>query len=274
LTCLLQVSASGFYDWVKRPPSRWLQEEARLELEIRAAEKRSRHTYGPIRLQKELAEKGIRVGICRIRRIRKKLGLRCIQIKKFKATTYSKHNLPVAVNLVKQQFEVSAPDQVWVSDITYISTDEGWLYLAGHKDLYTRLIVGYAMGERMTSSLIQDSLLQALISRHPAKGLVHHSDRGKQYCSAEFKVLLEKYGIQASMSDTGNCYDNAPMESFWGILKQELVHHHHFQTRLEAQRAISEYINIFYNRQRLQASLKYLSPTVFDLRWQLGLIKI
>jgi len=270
---VLQVSTSGYYGWVKRLPSARAQEESRLELEIRAADKRSRQTYGPARLQKELAAHGIQVGICRIRRIRKNLGIRCKQVRKFKATTYSRHHLSVGENLVQQHFTVSVPNQVWVSDITYIPTEEGWMYLAGHKDLYTHLIVGYAMGEKMTTSLIRESLDQAIANMHPPQGLVHHSDRGTQYCATEFRELLKKLGIQVSMSGKGNCFDNAPMESFWGILKQELVHHCRFHTRLEAQRVISEYIEIFYNRQRLQARLHYLSPASFALKALPSLVK-
>jgi transposase InsO family protein len=212
------------------------------------------------------------VGICRIRRIRKKLGLRCKQKNKFKATTDSRHKLPVTENLLKQQFKVYKPDKVWVSDITYVPTDEGWLYLAGHKDLFNGEIVGYAMGERMSRNLIGQSLLRALSTRRPEKGLLHHSDRGSQYCSHEYRSLMENHGLEASMSGSGNCYDNAPMESFWGILKQELVHHRHYQTRREAIAEITEYIEIFYNRQRSQAGLGYLSPAAYARKYYSGLV--
>ena len=170
---LLNVSASGYYAWVDRPSSRRAQEEVRLELEIRAAHKRTRQTYGPERLQRDLAEHGVRVGICRIKRIRKKLGIRCRQKRRFKATTDSGHRLPVADNILGQQFKVWRPNTVWVSDITYIPTDEGWLYLAGHKDLFTGEIVGYAMGERMTKNLVSQSLFRALRAKRPARGLMH-----------------------------------------------------------------------------------------------------
>jgi len=271
LSRVLKASASGYYAWVDRPPSRRTQEEARLELEIRAADKRTRQTYGPERLQHDLAEHGVLVGICRIRRIRKKLGIRCRQKRKFKATTDSRHRLPVAENLLGQEFKVSQPNAVWVSDITYVATDEGWLYLAGHKDLFTGQIVGYAMGERMTRNLVSESLLRALSAKRPGKGLMHHSDRGSQYCAHEYRSLLDQSGLQASMSGTGNCYDNAPMESFWGTLKQELVHHRHYGSRREAIRDITEYIEIFYNRQRRQARLGFLSPAVYEQRYHAGL---
>jgi len=272
LSRMLGVSSSGYYGWVDRPLSQRAQEEIRLGVEIKAAHYRTRQTYGPERLQGDLAENGIQVGICRIRRIRKKLGLRCKQKKKFKATTDSRHKLPVTKNLLKQQFKVYEPDKVWVSDITYVPTDEGWLYLAGHTDLCNGEIVGYAMGERMSRNLISQSLLRALSTRRPEKGLLHHSDRGSQYCSYEYRSLMENYGLEASMSGSGNCYDNAPMESFWGILKQELVHHRHYRTRQEAIAEITEYIEIFYNRQRLQAGLGYLSPAAYIRKYYSGLL--
>ena len=269
---ILSVSASGYYAWLDRPLSKWAQEETRLEVEIRAAHKRTRQVYGAEKLQHDLAEHGIRVGICRIKRIRRKLGIRCKQKRKFKATTNSKHTLPVAENILDQQFKVVAPNKVWVSDITYVPTDEGWLYVAGHKDLCTGNIVGYAMGERLTRNLVSQSLIRAVAAKRPPEGLVHHSDRGSQYCSHEFRNILEQYGIIASMSRKGNCYDNAPMESFWGTLKQELVHHRRYRTRQEAMRDITEYIEIFYNRQRLQPRLGFLSPVVYEQRFYAGLL--
>jgi len=269
---ILRVAASGFYAWTNRPLSEWAKEEMRLELAIKAADRRTRQTYGAERLQRELVKDGIRVGICRIKRIKRKLGLRCKQKRKFKATTDSRHKLPVTENLLKQQFKVYEPDKVWVSDITYVPTDEGWLYLAGHKDLFNGEIVGYAMGERMSRNLIGQSLLRALSTRKPKKGLLHHSDRGSQYCSHEYRSLMENYGLEASMSRSGNCYDNAPMESFWGILKQELIHHRHYHTRREAIAEITEYIEIFYNRQRLQAGLGYLSPAAYARKYYSGLV--
>jgi transposase InsO family protein len=231
---MLGVSGSGFYAWMDRPLSKRGQEEARLELEIKAADKRTRQTYGPERLQRDLAAHGVKVGICRIKRIRKKLGIRCKQKSKFKVTTDSRHRLPVAGNLLAQKFVASRPNDVWLTDITYISTDEGWLYLA--------------------------------------EGLLHHSDRGSQYCSLEYRRLLERFGLRASMSRKGNCYDNAPMESFWGTLKQELVNHRRYRTRQEAIREITEYIEIFYNRQRRQARLGFLSPAAYAQQFYAGLV--
>jgi len=269
---VLRVSAGGYYSWLGRPLSKWAREESRLEVEIRAADRRTRQVYGAERLQHDLAEHGIRVGICRIKRIRRRLGIRCKQKRKFKATTNSRHNLPVAENILGQQFKVTAPNKVWVSDITYVPTDEGWLYVAAHKDLFTADIVGYAMGERLTRNLVSQSLFKAVAAKRPTKGLIHHSDRGSQYCSHEYRNILERFGLKASMSRKGNCYDNAPMESFWGTLKQELVHHRRYRTRLEAIRDITEYIEIFYNRQRLQPGLGFLSPAVYEQRYYAGLV--
>ena len=259
----LNVSPSGYYAWLKRKPSKHDQEEARLEIEIKAAHKRTRGTFGPERLQKDLAEYGIKVGSSRVRRIRKKLGIRCKQVKKFKATTNSKHALPVADNLLTQNFETVLPNRVWVSDITYISTDEGWLYCAAHKDLFNGEIVGYALGSRITKDLVIKSLLMAEAMKKPGEGLIHHSDRGSQYCSSDFVKVLYRFDMKASMSRKGNCYDNAPMESFWGTMKNELVYQTRYATRKQAIKEITEYIEIFYNRQRRQARLGYLSPVAY-----------
>lgn len=267
---VLGVAASGFYAYLHRPLSRRAQEDIRLEVEIRAAHKRTKQVCGPERLQRDLAEHGVTVGVCRIKRLRKQLGIRCKQVKKFKATTDSKHAHPVADNMLEQKFEVSSPSRVWVSDITYIPTEEGWLYLAGHKDLFNGEIVGYAMGDRITRHLVSQSLFRAVASKRPGKGLIHHSDRGSQYCSPKYRKLLEQFGMKASMSRKGNCYDNAPMESFWGTLKQELVHHRRYRTRQEAIREITEYIEVFYNRQRRQARLGYLSPAVYAQKFHAG----
>jgi transposase InsO family protein len=269
---MLRVSSSGYYGWLERPLSGRTREDIRLEIEIKAAHRRTRQTYGAERLQHELAEHGVRVGIWRLKCIRRKLGLICKQKRKFKATTDSRHKLPVAANLLGRAFKVSGPDKVWVSDITYVPTDEGWLYLAGHKDLFNGEIVGYAMGGRLSKNLVGESLLRALSSRRPRKGLLHHSDRGSQYCSYEYQNLLKNFGLAVSMSGSGNCYDNAPMESFWGTLKQELVHHRHYHTRQEAMAEIQEYIEIFYNRERLQARLGYLSPAAYARRYYNGLV--
>jgi len=259
----LKVSESGYYAWLNRKPSKRAQDNARLAVEIKVAHKRNRGVCGAEKIQRDLSDNGIKVGICRIKRIKREQGLYCKQTKKYKATTDSKHELPVADNLLKQQFKANAPNEIWVSDITYIPTEEGWLYLAGHKDTFNGEIVGYAMGERITKNLVSESLFRAVTAKRPDKGLIHHSDRGSQYCAVQYRKLLEQFGMMASMSRKGNCYDNASMESFWGTLKQELVHHRKYKTRQEAMREISEYIEVFYNRQRRQARLGYVSPVAY-----------
>ena len=267
LSRYLDVSMSGYYSWQNKPQSKRAQEESRLEIEIRAAHKRTRGVCGAEKLQQDMADNGTYAGICRIKRIRKKLGIYCKQKKKFKVTTDSRHTLPVAENVLNQQFKTTSPNKVWVSDITYIPTEEGWLYLAGHKDIFTGEVVGYAMGNRMTRQLVSQSLFRAVAAKRPGPGLIHHSDRGIQYCSYDFSKLIEQFGMRASMSRKGNCYDNAPMESFWGTLKSELVHHRRYISRQEAIQEISEYIEVFYNRQRRQARLDYLSPAAYEQKF-------
>lgn len=207
------------------------------------------------------------MGLHRIRRIHKKLGLRCRQKRKFKATTDSRHNLRVAPNLLDRQFAVTAPNKAWVTDITYIATDEGWLYLAGIKDLFNGELVDYALDARMTQNLVMQALFRAVAAKRHGTGLVHHSDRSSQYCAHAYQKLLQQFGMQASMSRKGNCWDNAPMESCWGSLKTELVHHRRFSTREQAKREITEYIEIFYNRIRKQARLGHLSPAAFTRQY-------
>jgi putative transposase len=260
---VLDVSRSGFYAWIKRPASARKQEDNSLKPLIQIAHNHSRGTYGPKRLQDELADNGTVIGRDRISRLRKEMGLRCVQQKKFKATTNSAHSLPVAPNLLNQNFTVADPGTVYGSDITYITTDEGWLYLAGVKDLATREIIGHAMGSRMTKRLTLTALVKAISYRKPQPGCIHHSDRGSQYCALSYQKAVTDAGMRASMSRKGNCFDNAPVESFWGALKQELVYHRRFQTRVEAQAAIQEYIEVFYNRMRRHSALGNIAPAIF-----------
>jgi transposase InsO family protein len=260
---ILEVSRSGFYAWLERPPSARALEDERLKVAISAAHVKTRESYGAARLQAELQSEGFAAGRDRIARLRRDLGIRCRQKRKFKATTNSNHDLPVAENLLQQHFTAQAPNEVWHTDITYIPTGEGWLYLAGVKDQFTCEIVGYAMGARMTKGLTLAALSKAMGYQHPAPGLIHHSDRGSQYCALEYQKRLQQQGLLASMSRKGNCYDNAPMESFWGSLKNELVHHQRYETRAEAEAAIREYIEIFYNRQRRHSRLGNVAPAVF-----------
>ncbi len=262
---VLSVSRSGYHAWLTRQPSKRAQAKERLKVAARGAHQRTRQTYGAVRLQRELAADGFATSLGTIKRIRRELGLTCIEQKRrFRVTTTdSQHHLPVAPNLLAQRFTVPRPDAAWTAEISYIATDEGWLYVAAIKDLFAGEIVGCAFGERMTTELVVRALEQASTRRRPATGLVHHSDRGSQYCSYEYQALLRSYGMRVSMSRKGNCYDNAPVESFWGTLKTELVHHRRYQTRAEAMYEISEYISIFYNRQRRQARLGYMSPVAY-----------
>ena len=258
-----EVSRSGFYAWAGGEESPRAKEDERLKVAITAVHKQSRETYGPLRMQPELAAQGFVAGRDRIARLRRELSLRCKQKRKFKATTNSNHDLPVAENLLNQTFEPTRPNEAWVTDITYVATGEGWLYLAGIKDVFTCELVGYAMGERMTQALTAQALWRAVRNKRPPPGLIHHSDRGSQYCAHDYRNLVEQFGMQASMSRRGNCYDNAPMESFWGSLKNELVHHQRYATRADAQAAIQEYIESFYNRQRRHSRLGNVPPALF-----------
>lgn len=260
---VFEVSRSGFYAWLNGKPSERAQDDARLKVAIQAVHTQSRETYGPLRMQPELAAQGFVAGRDRITRLRRELGLRCKQKRKFKATTNSNHDLPIADNLLNQTFAPTRPNEAWVTDITYVATGEGWLYVAGIKDVFTCEMVGYALGERMTQQLTAQALWRAVRNKRPAPGLIHHSDRGSQYCAHDYRKLVKQFGMQASMSRKGNCYDNAPMESFWGSLKNELVHHQQYATRADARAAIQEYIESFYNRQRRHSRLGYIPPALF-----------
>lgn len=257
---VLEVARSGYYAWLKHGPSARELRHSILESQIREAHTLSRETYGPLRLQTELAEQEIFVGRDQISRLRKKMGLKCIQRKKFKATTNSSHDLPLEPNLLNQNFQVKEPGTVWGTDITYILTDEGWLYLAGVKDFGSKEIVGYAMGTRMTKELVLAALEKGIRYCKPRPGCIHHSDRGSQYCALAYQQAVKAAGMRPSMSGKGNCYDNAPTESLWGCLKQELVHHRRFRTRAEAQAAIQEWIEVFYNRMRRHSELGNMAP--------------
>jgi len=214
---------------------------------------RTGHTYGPERLQAELREDGFPAGIERIKRLRKKLGLRCTPVRRFTLTTDSAHRLPVADNLLAHTFTATRPNETWVTDITYLATAEGWLSLAGINDLYTCEVVGHAMGARMTTDLVSHALVRAVGAKRPRPGLNHHADRGSQYWAQDDQDQLRQFDLTPSMSRKGPCYDNAPIERFWGTFKNELVHHRRYATREQARREITEYIELFDNRQRRHA---------------------
>lgn len=261
---LLEVSTSAYYDWLKRSPTPREKENAMLTELIKELFESQRKRCGTRTLKKALARQGFQVSRRRIGRLMKQAGLECKTKKKFKATTDSKHAYPVAPNLLNREFQVDQPNQVWVGDITYVWTEEGWLYLATVIDLFSRRIVGWSMDNKMKTSLVNDALLMALWQRKPERGLLWHTDRGSQYASDSHRQLLQTHGITQSMSRKGNCWDNAVAESFFHTLKIELIHQHRFATREEAKRAIFDYIEVFYNRQRFHSTNDYWSPVDFE----------
>ena len=267
LCAALQVSDSGFAAWrCAEGPKKWLSDR-HLLARIREIHEETKAAYGSPRIYQELRGCGIPVSKGRVERLMRENGLRGRHKRRFKATTDSKHSLPVAPNRLDQNFETEHPDQVWTADITYLATGEGWLYLAIVLDLYTRQIVGWAMRERMTKDLVIDALRMAWFRRRPQPGLIHHSDRGSQYCSHEFQKQLADYDMLASMSRKGNCWDNAPSESFFNSLKNERVHGSRYETRDAARADVFEYVELFYNRSRRHSSLGGQSPASFYEAW-------
>lgn len=262
----LEVSRSGFYVWLGRGESGRAREDCRLTVLIREEHERSRGTYGAPRIHAALKKRGEACGLHRVERLMQVAGIRSKVRRKFKKTTDSNHPHPIAPNILDQKFSVGAPNQVWVSDITYIWTEEGWLYLASTLDLYSRKVVGWAMSAYMPASLVVGALQMAIDQRSPPRGLLHHSDRGVQYAANAFQGLLEHHGITPSMSGKGNCYDNAVQESFFHTLKTELCDHEHYRTRAEARASVFEFIEVFYNRQRLHSTLGYCSPAEFEAK--------
>lgn len=258
------VSASGYYAWLGRPESRRCRANRELVVQIRLIHQRSRETYGSPRVTEELHDQGVTCGENRVAALMRRQGIRGQGKRKYRATTDSRHQLPVAPNILNRQFVVARPNAVWVSDITYIWTAEGWLYLASIVDLHSRAVVGWAMSSRIDGALTLSALRQALGRRHPAPGLLHHSDQGKQYAAGEYQQLLRDHGVTCSMSRKGDCWDNSPMESFFASLKTELVYRERFLSRSEAQAKIFEYIEVFYNRERRHSSLGYKSPSAFE----------
>lgn len=237
------------------------QHHNRCELLLKSAHMDTQQSYGHERLHQHLTSQGHDISLYMVRQIKQEHGIYCKRHKRSKVTTDCNHNKPVYPNLLEQQFDVAAPNIAWVSDITYIWTNEGWVYLAAFKDLYSKEIVGYALNKRMTADLVCEALNNAIKYKRPARGLIVHSDRGSQYCSHQYRQIIDKYGFAGSMSRKGNCYDNAPIESFWGQLKNELIYHKVYETRDEAIKDVVRYIEIFYNRQRIQKGLGFKSPT-------------
>lgn len=264
---LLAVSRSGFYEWLNRPTSIRVQENNKILELAQKSHRDSNGIYGLDKILRDVNEK-IPCGRNRLHRILKKYRIYSKRPKKYKATTNSKHNLPVAPNLLNQDFNTQKPCSVWVSDISYISTDEGWLYLAVVKDLFNKEIVGWAASKTMTRELAIQALNNAIGRHKPPKGIIHHSDRGVQYCSKDYQTVLKKNHFVCSMSRKGNCYDNACAETFFSTIKNEMIHLRRFRTREEARKAIFEYIEIFYNRKRRHAALDYMTPVDFTRKFK------
>ena len=259
------VTRGGYYAWLRRRPSARERKNAVLLSKIRRVHFESRRRYGSPRVHDQLGQEGVRCGRKRIERLMRENGLRAKAGKKYRPkTTDSNHRMPVAPNLLARDFEREKPNDVWVADITYVRTDEGWLYLAAVMDLFSRRIVGWSVADRITRDLPLRALHMAAQRRRPPAGLIHHSDRGSQYASGDYQAALRTYGMICSMSRKGNCWDNAPMESWFHTLKVELIRDEHFSTRREALRSISDYIEVFYNRQRLHSMLGGLSPAAFE----------
>ena len=263
---VLGVSPSGFYAWRTRPPNQWTQRRGQLHQQIIDVFEKSRSTYGSPRVHAELVARGIPCCQKTVAKIMRREGLQATIRRKFQLTTDSNHTLPVAENLLDRKFAPSRPNQAWVNDIMAIPTTEGWLYLVAVLDLFSRRAVSWSLGNKRTSELVITALKMALAARRPQPGLLHHSDRGSQYACHDFQNLLASHGIVCSMSRKGNCWDNAVMESFFGTLSQELLQHHRFKTRDEAEQVIVEYISNFYNQRRRHSTLDYLTPAEYEVR--------
>ncbi|QFY44131.1 IS3 family transposase [Candidatus Methylospira mobilis] len=264
----MKVSRSAYYAWLQGPASVTEKSDAKLSDKICTLFKKSRGSYGTRRLKIELGKRDIHLSRRRIGRLMRQADLRCKTRRRFKATTNSQHNLPVAANLLGRQFSVQRPNQAYVGDITYISTQEGWLYLAVVIDLYSRQVVGWSMAEHMRTALANDAFLMAVWKRKPEKGLIWHTDRGSQYASESHRMLLKQHGVRQSMSRKGNCWDNAVAESFFHTLKTELIYQENYKTREQAKQSIFEYIEVFYNRERLHSANEYMSPVDYELQFK------
>jgi transposase InsO family protein len=262
---VLDVSRGGYYDWTRRPAGPRQEGQEKIVKEIRKAHQTSRGVYGSPRVHRELKDQGVNCCENTVAKLMKQHDIRAKTAKRFKVkTTDSSHAHPIAPDRLKQDFRQALPDKVWTTDITYLATEEGWLYLAVVMDLCSRKIIGWSMAGHMEASLVMDALEAALNDRQPIEGLIVHSDRGVQYACDAYQALLGAKGLLCSMSRKGNCYDNAVTESFFKTLKTELVYHERYETREAARASVFEYIEVFYNRQRRHSSLGYLSPESFE----------
>jgi putative transposase len=267
MCAVLEVSPAGYYAWRERPPSARTTGNAELVAAIRQVQQDSGGRYGSPRVHAALRLQGRGVSRGRIERLMHRHGIRAIMASPRRVrTTDSRHGLPIAPNLIERQFAATAANRIWLADITYIPTEEGWLYLAAVMDLFSRKIVGWAMRDHMQVELASSALTMAIRQRRPSAGLIHHSDRGVQYAAHDYRAILSSAGITASMSRKADCYDNAPMESFFHTLKTELVHHRQYKTRAEAQHDIFAFIEGFYNRTRLHSAIGYIAPLEMELK--------
>ena len=264
---LLDVSPAGYYAWRSRPESQRSSDNRDLLEDIQRVHRDNHGRYGSPRVHEELKAQGRGASRGRIERLMRHHGIRAIMARPRRAgTTDSRHDLPIAPNLLDRNFVADAPNRIWLADITYVETDQGWLYLAAILDLYSRRIVGWAMADHLRADLPLAALRMAISAQRPGAGLIHHSDRGVQYASSEYRNALQSAGFSASMSRKGDCYDNAPMESFFHTLKTELVHHTQYATRADATRDIFAYIEGFYNRTRRHSAIGYISPVEMELK--------
>lgn len=262
----LQVSRSGYYGWRDRAPSRRSEANAKLLARIREVHTKSRENYGAVKTWQALRALGEMCGRHRVARLRQRHGIEAKRLRRFRTARASRHTEGIAANLLDRNFTTKAIDRAWVGDITFIPTREGWLHLAVLLDLYSRRVVGWAMNDKMNRCLVIDALTMAIKARRPSPGLLHHTDRGMLYATAAYRAILSEHGMIASMSKKGDCYDNAVAESFFSNLKNELTWHRTFQHRDEARAAIFDYIEVFYNRQRLHETLDYVSPLRYEER--------
>lgn len=261
---VLNISKSGYWDWRKRDKTPIEAKRNDLLEKIVRVHHSSRKTYGSPRVYKILKGMGMNCSKSTIERLMRENGIRAKTWRKFKATTHSNHDYPVARNVINRDFSTKAPNRLWCTDITYLWTLEGWLYLAVILDAFTRKIVGWAMNERMTQSLVSDALEMAVNRQKPKPGLIHHSDRGTQYAADDYQDLLQKYAMICSMSRKGDCWDNAMAESFFHTLKTEHVYHEQFKTRCDAKSSVFEWIEVFYNRQRIHSAIGFVSPECYE----------
>jgi transposase InsO family protein len=263
---ILQVSRAGFYGWRERPESARAKANQRLLQRIRAIHARSREAYGVVKTHRALREAGESCGRNRVARLRQRHGIVARRVRRFRAAYAARNSEPPAPNLLDRHFRVDRRDQAWVGDVTFIPTREGWLYLAVLIDLYARRVVGWAMSERQNRHLVTDALTMAIERRHPQPGLIHHTDQAVLYATPAYRAILSHHHMVASMSAKGDCYDNAVAESFFSGLKNELIWGRDFRTRVEARSAIFEWIEVFYNRERLHETLDYVSPVRYEER--------